>query len=786
VVAGFFAGGSLLAADAWREAWRPPLRLAFEQAARAERDEADGRGAQAGDDDGAAVVLVGLLRTDAARGPGGVSLSLTVVSMCTPGAGTYTANAPCDEQAVAGGVLLTVAGILSADRMDAWRAGRTIRAPVRLRRPSRYLNPGVPDLELALARRGTTLVGSVKSGALVELVARGHPLAEAAASVRAFVRRAIADGVGRWSPRSAAIVTAIVIGDRTGLDGETERQLQEAGTYHVIAISGGNIAILSGLTIVMFRVAGLLGSTAMVTAAAGLTAYGFVVGGGASVARATLMAVVYFAGRAADLRGPPANTLAVAAGFLVAVDPLAVVDPGFLLTFGATASIVGVAPFVPVRTLPVAVALLVSLLAATAAAEAALLPVTAFFFSRVTFAGLVLNFAAVPLMAVVQVAGMATVPAVVLSSSLGAAVGWLAHAAAEGLVRSAGLVAYAPAVGWRVAAPGWLALGGYYSGLAVAWALWRARERTGSAEPPPLAWTRRGAAGAAVLALVWMLAEPWTWIRARGDGRLHVTFIDVGQGDAALVRFPRGATLLVDAGGLPEGSTFDVGDRVVAPVLRHAGVRRLSFLAITHGDADHAAGASAIVREFRPLAVWEGIPVPSHQPLNALRTMANHVRASWANVQAGDAVTVDEVRALVRHPALADWERQEVRNDDSIVLELAWRDVSIVLTGDIGRDVERAIAPSFPRARLRIVKMPHHGSLTSSSRDFVEELAPRVAVASAGRSNPFGHPSAAVLDRYGKVGADVYRTDRDGAVTITTDGRQLEVRTFTGERRRYE
>src|SRR4051812_5488314 len=124
------------------------------------------------------------------------------------------------------------------------------------------------------------------------------------AAARAFARKAIADGVGRWSPRSGAIVAAIVIGDRAGLDDEVERRLQEAGTYHVIAISGGNIAILAGLLLGAFRVAGWLGRTAMLSSIGALLLYAQFVGGGASVDRATLMAVVYFGARAVDQRSP--------------------------------------------------------------------------------------------------------------------------------------------------------------------------------------------------------------------------------------------------------------------------------------------------------------------------------------------------------------------------------------------------------------------------------------------------------------------------------------------------
>jgi competence protein ComEC len=282
------------------------------------------------------------------------------------------------------------------------------------------------------------------------------------------------------------------------------------------------------------------------------------------------------------------------------------------------------------------------------------------------------------------------------------------------------------------------------------------------------------------VAAFWILFEPWTLVASRGDGRLHITFMDVGQGDATFVRFPRGATLLVDAGGASGRSNFDVGDRVVAPVLRHAGVGTLDTLALTHGDADHIGGAGSLITEFRAREIWEGIPVPPSTPLQQLRAMSRQAAARWSNLQTADVIVIDDVEVVVRHPPIADWERQDVRNDDSIVLELRWGGVSIVLTGDIGSEVERTIAPLFAPSPLRVIKVPHHGSLTSSSQEFVKALAPRIAVASVGRSNTFGHPAPAVLERYREAGAEIFRTDRDGAVTVTTDGHSLEARTVTG------
>jgi competence protein ComEC len=402
--------------------------------------------------------------------------------------------------------------------------------------------------------------------------------------------------------------------------------------------------------------------------------------------------------------------------------------------------------------------------AASLATEAVLLPVGAVIFSRVTFAGLALNFVAVPLMTVAQIAGMTIAPATIVSDRAALAIGYVAHLAAAGLIRSADLVQVAPLLCFRVAPPHLSVVVVYYVAVAIAW-----RRRS-----------RFAGATVAVLAGLWIVAEPWTLLVGRGDGRLHVTFADVGQGDSAFVRFPGGTTLLVDAGGIGGTSTFDIGDRVVAPILRAAGVRRLDYMVLTHGDPDHIGGAPSILGEFRPRHVWEGIAVPPFEPLQALRTAAQAVGATWSNVRTNDRTAIDGVDLIVRHPDPPDWERQRVRNDDSIVLELRWHDISVVLTGDIGRSVEGTLKTTIPAAAIRIVKVPHHGSLTSSTPEFLAALAPQIAIVSAGRANHFGHPVPEVIRRYQDVGAKVFRTDEDGAVTVDTDGHSVDVHTFLG------
>ena len=552
------------------------------------------------------------------------------------------------ERPVSGGARVTVGGSYVDGRVAQWVAGRRVRMPVAFRRAPRFLNPGVADQERALMRRGVALLGSVKSALLVEVVEAGPPWQEASAAARAFVRRAIDAAVGRHDRRSAGIVTAILIGDRAGLDTETRQRLQAAGTFHVIAISGGNIAILTSVLLGVLRLAGVPPRAAAVGALACLLAYWQIVGAEASVARATFVASMFLAARAADQRTSSLNTLALSAMCLVAAAPLALTETGFLLTFGATLGIlVGVPRTLGLLRLPRAGwarrALLApaGLLAASVCAELALLPVAASAFSRVTAAGLLLNFAAIPLMTVTQIAGLLAVAASGVSAAAASLCGQIAHLATTGIVASAHLVDLLPQLARRVPPPGPLLTIGYYGGWALALAAgrWPALRAAGAG----LAAATGVALAAGVVAGAGARACP-------GESPVRALFLDVDQADSTLVQFPTGESLLVDAAGVPWGVSA-VGERVIAPALWRAGVRRLDYLALTHGDPDHVGGAEAVLRDFRPREVWEGVPVPASGRLRRLQALALDGGAVWRTLQAGETLQIGDAQLIVWHPA---------------------------------------------------------------------------------------------------------------------------------------
>ncbi len=764
---GVYAVSVTLGTLAFAAVARPPLAVLLEETGALSPDAATGGSAS-----DTAVRLEGRLTADAV--PTGRSVLLRVQV-----ARAWVGPCACAHD-TAGAVAVAIAGELAQAHVLQWRSGRRVRFTATVRVPRAFRNAGVPDARADLVRRRAALVASVKSALLVELVEPGSVLSEAAAAVRARARAAVRRAAGPGAEEAAAIGTAVLVGDRAGLDVDLQQRLQRAGTYHVIAISGGNIALFTVAVLALARILTRTRRHGLAGAAAVLVAYAVVVGGGASVLRATGMALVGIAAQVLDQRGAALNVLALTAGLLLAADPLLAFDVGFWLTTAATAGIMlGLPPDMAARSRVWAWCRVLMLTSVWA--ELALLPIAASVFQQVTVAGLVLSAVAIPGMAVAQVAAFGAVLADVMAPGTLPVCGAFMRVGAELVTGSARLVDLVPWASWRVPPPSVGAIAAYYASLA-AW-LWA---RHGARDSGLAVRVRRTSAVAVAAVVVWVAGAPLSLVRwAPGD--LRITAFDVGQGDATLVEFPNGQRLLVDAGGVMENGR-DIGERVVGPALRARGVRRLDYLLVTHADADHIGGAASLVREFRPHEVWTGIPVAGDAATAELRQTADDIGATWRPVTAGNTVHVGAVVLQVLHPGPAEWERQRVRNDDSVVVGIELGAVRVLLTGDIGEPVEPAVATAWSQfaggaGRLTVLKVAHHGSAGGSSANFLGATAPQVALVSAGAGNRFGHPAPAVLERLRQVGAEPWRTDLDGEITVRTDGRAVEITTYTGRRR---
>lgn len=278
---------------------------------------------------------------------------------------------------------------------------------------------------------------------------------------------------------------------------------------------------------------------------------------------------------------------------------------------------------------------------------------------------------------------------------------------------------------------------------------------------------------ALIAAIIWLVA-----LRNKPETLIAV-FLDVGQGDCIFLRTPSGHTILVDGGGRSDDPKTDIiGPRVVEPFLRREGVNKIDLVVLTHPHEDHVQGLVSVVRDFRVGMVLDpGIPQGSKAYQEFLKTVQRR-RVLYRRATRGQEIDFgDGVRARVLNPPpnhLVGTE--DDTNNNSIVLRITYGKSAILLTGDAGADAETDIMASGANLASDVLKVCHHGSLTGTSEEWLDAVRPKIAVISVGK-NSFGHPSKAVVERLAGRGIKVYRTDRDGAITVSFSARNLSVKT---------
>jgi competence protein ComEC len=641
----------------------------------------------------------------------------------------------------------------AASRVEGLLPGDRVRIVLTLRRPRSFGNPGAFDYGAHLRRLGILALGWSKSPLLVE---RLQPGRELPARWVGRLRGRLLRGLGRAvrQPHARGLLGALLLGDRSDLAPEDRERLVRAGTFHLIAVSGLHVGLLAWFVLAAGSVVGLRNRCCRGLALGLLPVYAALTGAGAPVVRAAWMVGFLIAGGLLSRGNSAPNALGAAALLTLAPRPEGIQDPGLQLSFAATAAILLLSRGPVGRRggrLP-------GVLAVSGAAFLGVAPLLARSFHRIAPIGILASALCAPLAAAALLAGALAMSLESLVPGLGGPPGRLAGWITVGMLRLAALGEAVPLGSWPTPGPGPAVLVGYYVLLLAAChrGTWTARLR-------PVLRALLGFALGAVLA-----GAPGHPAR-----RIELYLLDVGQGESIVLRLPEGIDVLVDGGGLA-GTRLDIGAAVVAPALWALGVRRLHRVIVTHPDRDHAGGIPAILERFPVGGIW--IPPDPTDGFRELRSRAAGLGIPIREVTAGERAVWSGAEVTVLNPPSKP-DAGAPDNERSVVLRVRREGTCLLLTGDAGRPAEARLVEAG-LGPCDVLKVGHHGSRSGTGRELLEALRPRLALVSAGAGNSWGHPDLEVLRRLARARVRVLRTDVDGMVSLTIEGRVIGWSTF--------
>jgi len=587
---------------------------------------------------------------------------------------------------------------------------------------------------------GATVI-AVGSAAGGRLAVRHVRVLHRPRALRARLRAALATRLTTLYGRRAPLVIALVLGERHGIARDLRDTFADAGLAHLLAISGLHVGVVALWLALLLQPLGRRAATVVGTLA--VWAYVALLGFPAAATRAAAFIAFLAVARLRQRHPPFTAMLASAVLLLLAVDPATVTAVGAWLSITAVWGTYRGVRLVGRRWRGVGVSV---------GATLATAPITAYVFGAVAPIGIAVNLVAIPLMAL-------AVPGIFASLV------WSAFAGGAGLVLAAieRLAALAAAVPWGHVrtVPG--VSGAWPWALLLAGTWWVLRNR------PTVAVVRRR---------VMVLGATMAWGVAAVALRPHrerfglsIYVLDVGQGDAILVRTPHGHWVAMDGG--PVNPLEDAARRVELPFLRRHGARALDVVIDSHGDADHLGGIPELIAAFPPRLLLEpGQPLgtPLYERYQA--TVAAY-GIPWRAARLGDTVMLDGVRFAVLHPTDVSLAHELRPNENSVIVRVSYGAFDAVLTGDAGFPAESVAVSQVGRSE--VLKVGHHGSAGATGNAWLDAVAPKAAVISVGAHNRYGHPAPATLRRLARRGISMWRTDDGGTVTIWSDGRYFQV-----------
>jgi competence protein ComEC len=552
--------------------------------------------------------------------------------------------------------------------------------------------------------------------------------------------------------KEASLLGSFLLGSKVSpLDDETKEKYRQAGLIHLLVVSGTQVSILIGVCLALAKGAGLPTWLAVTITSFFNFLLVIMTGAGASIVRAAIMGEVMLIGLLFEREKEVYTSLALSALILLLADANVLFDLGFQLSFAATWALVYIAPILQKQIPPMLAVSLAPILATS--------PIIAFNLSQITPGALLSNMLVLPWVECLVVLGMATTLLGFVFLPLAQLLGNTIWLALNLLDLIAAVVAGLPGACFYIAAPSGALVSGYYASLIASlhkrWLL---------------------AAGVLLLAVVWHFALLPVGL---GGKELTVTFLDVGQGDCALIETAGGQKILIDGGGTDRQAQEDaVGAKTVVPFLHRRGINRLDLVILTHPHNDHVGGLNPVLARIKVDRVIDNGAVYDSAAYRRFKSLiaANKIRYSAGRTGQGINFGAGLSGRFFRPQA------GEV-NSDSLALRLVYGNISFMFTGDLEEaGEEQVLRSTIHDLRSTILKVGHHGSRTSTTDQFLRAVAPRLAVVSVGKGNRYRHPAPMTIAKLRKTGIKVYRTDEDGAVIIRTDGVRFKDETWRPRR----